>query len=105
MTTPVCLNDGEARKLSVLTELVDAAHVLFEHDRIEAVAVSVRRSYEHAYSLAEEHVQDVHRALSRFNRYGASAFDESTVQDLKHHDKADEIYLALRGKLSHPMED
>ena len=31
--------------------------------------------------------------------YAPSAFDEETVQDLKFHRKADEIYLILRGSI------
>ena len=97
METPTFPGTIDASELPALALLVDAASALFDLAHTAAIAELVRRSYEHTYSLSQYAKYAVPSSLATFERYGASAFDEGTVQDLKCHREADEIYLALEG--------
>jgi len=100
ITQPSLLSTMDIHALPELVLLADAANALFDLAHIAALTDLVRRSHEHTYTLTQYAKDAIPGSLAAFERYGASAFDEGTVQDLKYHREAGEIYLALTGTFS-----
>lgn len=97
---PSVFSTEEIRTIPDLALLADAVIPLYDMVILRHISQNVGNSHEHTYPLAQYARDAIPSSFHTFDRYSASAFDEGTVQDLKHHSRAVEIYLALKGKFS-----
>src|SRR5579863_6287971 len=94
---PVCLTMEEFRQRPLLEgqkateELAKAGSELLDGGRIDAIGRAVTKSHERVCDLSEyvkKYPNFVPPEVTDcLQWYGASAFDDGTVQDLKHHRK------------------
>lgn len=100
MKEPTVFTTSAFAGLPGTAQLVEAGRRLFDLAHIGGIAELVGLSYEHTCSIAPYARDALPDYLAVFERYRASAFDHGTIQDLKRHDKAHEVYLALDGSFS-----
>lgn len=85
---------GAFREYALLAE---AGSRLFDAAHKAAILKLVTSSNERIWPLDQYALAEEPASQPTFRRYGASAFTQETLQDLKHHASACEIYLALQG--------
>jgi len=76
-----------------------ALEILLETVHIEAIRQGITQSGEHAFSVTSYATENGLVELDKLKKYGVSAFDQGTIQDIKHHERADEIYFILEGSM------
>ena len=87
------------RQLTPMGKIYDAVAHLKSEQYIEKIKDGVGKSHEHTFSIVDSDEEFSLNNWEDLQTYAPSAFDEETVQDLKFHRKADEIYLILRGSI------
>lgn len=97
MEVPELFSFDEMRNDPRWRYLAEATLPLQNFAHISAIAALVRQSHEHTCMLSDYARVAIPDSQLTFKRYGASAFDQETVQDMKYHKNAYEFYLALQG--------
>lgn len=100
------------KKLPHFKELPDfgALKKLLQKKHIEAIKTRVKQSMEHTFPIIPYSKQNGLKKIEALKllhqrkefdprAFAPSAFDEGTIQDLKFHEEAHEIYLLLAGRL------
>jgi len=94
---PKAYSHEEFGSLSAYALLAEAVSPLLDAAHTAAISQLVESSNERIWSLERYARVEEPASYLAFRRFGASAFTHETIQDLKHHASAYEIYVALRG--------